>query len=308
MNEAQLPDFDPCQITSPEKLYETVERLSGRYPFLTASVLGKSILGKDIPVLVLGKGNRHILYVGAHHGMEWITSNLLLRFLFDFCECYQSGRTVYRVSLPAFWEQYSLHIVPMLNPDGVEYQMHGIHPENPLYERILGMNGGRDDFSHWQANARGVDLNHNYNAGFAEYKRWELENKILGGAPGRYSGQAPESEPEVRALCNYIRFYVPRFVMTLHTQGEEILFRSRGKTVVGTEAGARKTASICGYRLADATGPAAYGGLTDWCVESNLPALTIECGKGINPLPASDAPAIYSVLREVFFAAPSIFC
>ena len=53
------------------------------------------------------------------------------------------------------------------------------------------------DFTHWQANARGVDLNHNYDAGFLEYKQIEAEQGILGGGPTRYSGECPESEPEV---------------------------------------------------------------------------------------------------------------
>ena len=39
--------------------------------------------------------------------------------------------------------------------------------------RGLKYNQQSDDFSHWQANARGVDLNHNYDSGFYEYKKIE---------------------------------------------------------------------------------------------------------------------------------------
>ena len=41
------------------------------------SVLTRSILGREIPLITLGKGKHAVLYVGAHHGMEWITSALL---------------------------------------------------------------------------------------------------------------------------------------------------------------------------------------------------------------------------------------
>jgi g-D-glutamyl-meso-diaminopimelate peptidase len=77
----------------------------------------------------------------------------------------------------------------MLNPDGVDLQIKGIEAGGILSERLLKMNG-REDFSHWQANARGVDLNHNYDAGFHEYKKLEKENDICAGAT-RYSGEYP---------------------------------------------------------------------------------------------------------------------
>lgn len=292
-----------------QELIRTVDLLAQRYPFLSVTGLGASILGKSIPVFVLGKGERNIIYVGAHHGMEWLTSVLLLRFVNEFCEYYQAGKTLYRVSLPFFWEHCTLHVVPMLNPDGVDYQIHGVSPEQPMYQRVLGMNGGSDDFSHWQANARGVDLNHNYDAGFDEYKALEAEQGIPCGAPTRYSGQEPESEPEVKGLCNYIRFHENiRLIMTLHTQGEEIYYRSGGKTLPGTYAAARKISSLCGYRLAEAEGLASYGGLTDWCIRSrNIPALTLECGRGVNPLPLSGFFPIYARLRKVLFTAPQMY-
>lgn len=284
-------------------LSETVRIYAARYPFLRIVGLGNSILGRDIPVLILGSGRRQLLYVGTHHGMEWLTAAWLLRFAGEFCEYYKSGRTVYRISLPTFWERYTLHIVPMLNPDGVEYQLHGVNRENPLYARVIGMNGGKTDFRHWQANARGVDLNHNYDAGFATYKAMETAAGITDGAPTRYSGQEPESEPEVRALCSYIRFLGKvQLVASFHTQGEEIYYRSQGKALAGGYEAALKVANLTGYRLADATGPAAYGGLTDWCLtQCGIPALTLECGRGENPLPTESFFPVYTRLRESLF-------
>ena len=291
------------------ELTRVTDLFAGRYPFLSVTSLGTSILGRSIPVLILGQGSRKVLYVGAHHGMEWLTSVLLLRFVNEFCEYYREGKSLYRVPLPVFWERFTLHVVPMLNPDGVDYQIHGPAPDNPLYDRVLAMNGGSTDFTHWQANARGVDLNHNYDAGFAEYKRLEAEQGIGCGAPTRYSGQEPESEPEVSGLCGYIRFHENfRLVLTLHTQGEEIYYRSGGKTLPGTYAAARKISSLCGYRLSEAEGLASYGGLTDWCIRSlGIPALTLECGKGVNPLPLSGFFPIYARLREVLFTAPGLY-
>mgnify|MGYP001540708298 CR=1 FL=1 len=66
----------------------------------------------------------------------------------------------------------------MLNPDGVDLHIGGMWEHFPLRERVLIMNGGSSDFESWQSNARGVDLNHNYNALFKEYKTLERERHI----------------------------------------------------------------------------------------------------------------------------------
>ncbi len=291
-----------------EELMQELNRMEKDYPALSVGYLGKSIAGRGVPHLKLGHGRRQILYVGAHHGMEWITSILLCRFAEEFCQAYLEGRSVCRVSPHALTEAYTLHIIPMLNPDGVDYQLHGVKPENPLYERLLAMNGGSADFSRWQANGRGVDLNHNYDAGFAEYKRLELENGIGEGAPTRYSGPAPLSEPETAALANLINFCDNLSgILTLHTQGEEIFFRSHGQCARSAPVVAKRLSALTGYKLSESEGLASFGGLTDWCAQAcDIPAFTLECGKGVNPLPISDAGQIYLGLRQALFVFPTL--
>lgn len=289
-------------------LMESLKVLEDTYPFLNVRYLTQSILDRPIPLLELGTGKRKCLYVGTHHGMEWITSALLIQFVKELCAAIQTQRYVGKICPVTLFETHTLYIIPMLNPDGVEYQIHGVESKNPLYERLLSMNGQSEDFSRWQANARGVDLNHNYDAGFWEYKKIEAENGISEGAPTRYSGASPESEPETRALCDLIRFHKELLgIMTLHTQGEEIYFQSNGKTPKKSLPIAKKLASLSGYKLSVAEGLASYGGLTDWCVQKmNLPAFTLECGKGENPLPYSILSCLYADLRQALFAFPTL--
>lgn len=283
-----------------------LEELAKEYPFLDLSYLGSSILGKAIPKITLGTGKRTLLYVGAHHGMEWITSMILCRFLLDFCRLYQEKGAIRHVSAEAIWQMHRIFVIPMLNPDGTDYQIHGVQKSNPLHDRALAMNSGNADFSRWQANARGVDLNHNYDAGFWEYKKHEVRENIFAG-PTRYSGEFPESEPEVAALCNFIRFLGDlRGILTLHTQGEEIFYKSGGRCLRNSTAVAKRISKESGYRLSEATGLASFGGLTDWCVQGlGIPSFTLECGKGENPLPASDAFSIYATLRSTLFLFPT---
>jgi len=287
-------------------LIHFLQGLEQHYSFLKFDYLGASVLDRGIPIVKLGNGNRAVLYVGAHHGMEWITSAILTTFLSDLCEAIVHDRNVGGRSPKAMLEAHTIYIIPMLNPDGTEYQIHGIDKDNPLYDRLISMNKESMDFSHWQANARGVDLNHNYDAGFWDYKKLEADHGISEGAPTRYSGDTPESEPEVRALCNFIRYHTELCgVMTLHTQGEEIFYCNESITLPRARRIANHLAKLSGYTLSNAEGLSSFGGLTDWCIQKmHIPSFTVECGKGKNPLPFTDLYPIYSVLRNMLFSFP----
>lgn len=288
-------------------MMQYINEFSERYPFIGITSIGESIMGRSIPMITLGNGKRALLYVGAHHAMEWITSVILLRFINEYCELFKKSGRIYTYTLSYIFSTRTIYIIPMLNPDGVDYQINGVGEDNVLYERLLRMNGGSKDFSRWQANARGVDLNHNYNCGFTEYKRIEEELGICDGAPTRFSGNMPESEPEVASLCNFLRFNDDiKAVISLHTQGEEIYYTSgdhvppRSKTIAAT------LSRMSGYLLSKPEGAASYGGLTDWFIsEFDKPSFTIECGRGENPLPLSDYFKIYTDLREMLFMAPT---
>ena len=302
-------DFFTSKITKTPldhaALIDAVEALCKEFPDLSFNYLGNSILGRGIPLLSLGHGKRQVLYVGAHHGMEWLTSTLLLHFLGDLLQALRKKQSPCGVSARMLTEICSIHVIPMLNPDGVEYQIHGVGNDNPIRERLIAVNGG-EDFSHWQANSRGIDLNHNYNADFWEYKRLAASEGIDQAAPTRFPGERPESEPEVAALCKFIRYHAPiSGLLTLHTQGEEIY--PGNNPTQQSRAIADRLSKLCGYRVAAPEGLASMSGLTDWCTEvCKIPSFTLECGRGENPLPISAEPSIYHILRKALFCFPTL--
>ncbi|MGM9680700.1 MAG: M14 family zinc carboxypeptidase [Eubacteriales bacterium] len=269
--------------------------------------IGESVLGRKIPMLTVGSGEHACLFVASHHGMESITSAVLLGWLWKMLE----EREV-RGEEPKT-HNCTYRVIPMLNPDGVDLCIHG---------QSAPRLAGREDaakwlkticpdghFSFWQSNARGVDLNHNYDASFAAYKRLEQKQSIAAG-PTRYSGDYPESEPETRALCRLIRQQREHLsaVISLHSQGREIYWTSGGFALPGGFECAIRFAHLCGYTLSEPAGMAAYGGLTDYLLTAlRLPALTVECGRGKNPLPMSDLPVILEELAPALTAAPLIY-
>jgi len=283
-----------------ETLHATLAELQDAYPRLRVATLAYSICGRRIPYLMMGEGEKTVLYVAAHHAMEWLTGNLLLAFAYRLL----SGETEGDQKCKSLLRRFRFVLIPQLNPDGVSLALEGANPSHPLYHRQVSMNGG-EDFSHWQANARGVDLNHNYSVGFHEYRKLQTEKGILSGAPTLYAGEYPESEPESAALAGLIRILHPAIILTLHTQGEEIYYDATRATPQMHKM-AKHLSRLTGYALGIAEGTAAYGGLTEWAVGCGIPSFTLECGKGQNPLPLSQAPDIYESLKEALFTAPTL--
>lgn len=277
-----------------------MELLTGRFPEMERQTVGKSVLGQPIELLTFGESRGKIcLYVGTHHGMESITASVLLAFAWELAGSGICGR-----------ERYA--ILPMLNPDGADLRIHGIGApilagREARIAALLDMQPD-GDFGRWQANIRGVDLNHNYDAGFAAYQTIQQEQSIGPGAT-KYAGDCPESEPESRALAEWIRRNRERIagVFTLHSQGREIYYSSGGKVLPGCREIAEKLGELTGYSPSIPTGTAAYGGLTDWLIAGmGLPSFTLECGWGRNPLPMADLDGILAELLEALIDVPEI--
>ena len=234
----------PIRNYSYTELQKDIDYLLCKYPFLHCETIGKSVCNRNIYVLSMGDelAPPSKLYNASHHGLEWLTSWLLMSFIDDICVSNQK--------LPP------LSFIPMVNPDGVE----------------IALSGRR-----WQANANGVDINHNYPANWNPIKSspsWS-----------RFGGHFPISEPETKAIIEYTRKLNPCKVFALHSQGEEIYWQFNKQ---GDKKYAQKMAQLSGYKVASPTSLATFGGYKDWFIEEfHRPGYTIEVGKGANPLPLS---------------------
>ena len=287
--------LSPADESGRERMHKRIVDRGGE---LRQGTLAKSILDRPIDVYYVGKGKRYVTVFATHHALESITSNIAY-LLIDLLIQKSERGVVNGVDCKLLLSKYCFAIVPCVNPDGVELRYHGAK-KTPLYDRQMRMSGG--DFSKWQANARGVDLNHNYDFGFTEYKQLERE---LGIRPGLslFSGEYPESEPESRAMANLVRTLSPCAVVSLHAQGEEIfapMKDRRGRRV------SEHFASLTGYRLSAPSGTAAYGGLVDYTASLGIPSFTLEVGRGTNPLPESDIPSIFSRVGEALAILPTL--
>ncbi len=269
--------------------------LKARYPFLDVGVAGKSTLGRNLYYVRIGRGPHTVFYNAAHHSLEWITSVVLMKFIEDFSAAYASGTNLASYNPRDIWNQSSIYLMPMVNPDGVELVLNGLSRDNPNYNELIRWNNGSMDFSNdWQANNNGVDLNHNYNARWEESKDAAEAIGITGPGPTRYGGTAPESEPESRAAAQFTRNYDPRLVLAYHSQGELIFWNFMNLAPPVALTIGEALSAVSGYTLTEAEGIASYAGYKDWYTQDfRRPGYTVEVGLGKNPLPISQFPQIY---------------
>lgn len=265
-------------------------------------LLGRSILGRDIHCYKIGSGERNVLYVAAHHGAEYITASVLFEFCLFLSEKVTRHGGYCGIRSEFLLQKFTFWCIPCLNPDGVMLACGG-GLDNPLSERQLRMNGQSTDFKRWQANARGVDLNHNYDYGFSRYKEIEREREISAGR-SLYSGEYPESEPETRSLAGLVRVIRPHLIISLHSQGEEVYYAPH------TEACLRLANSVAhrlSYKTCIPSDTAAYGGLSDYAGHIlGIPSLTLEVGRGENPLSYSSLPRITDRVLPLLYSAPTL--
>ena len=64
-----------------EYLQICIDGLTARYPFLKSGSIGNSVMGKKLYSLSIGEGRVQVGYNASHHGNEWITSGVLMKFL-----------------------------------------------------------------------------------------------------------------------------------------------------------------------------------------------------------------------------------
>ena len=194
-------------------------------------VIGHSFEGRAIVAMHVGSPfGRQYVAAYAVHGREWITAGLALEH-------------VRRPTAEGGW------IIPLVNPDGAEISQ----TRSPL----------------WKANARGVDVNVNFDA---DWGTGRLNTRVRG--PENCVGDCPFSECESLALARFTQKIRPYVAFAFHTKGEEIYWEFGG---AGDERGAHMLARATGYSVKTVAGSA--GGYKDWCIQKlGIPAYTLECG------------------------------
>jgi len=138
-----------------------INALKAIYPFLEVSSIGTSVLGRPLRAIRFGSGQKEVLYCAATHANEWITSPLLMKFLESISKSYVNNLNIFGVNARELFNNVSLYIVPMVNPDGVDL-VTGFFSENSwAYTNAKRIASSFPDIpfpSGWKANIEGIDF------------------------------------------------------------------------------------------------------------------------------------------------------
>ncbi|MGN0107525.1 MAG: M14 family metallocarboxypeptidase [Hominilimicola sp.] len=278
------------------KLLKDIKMLTDNYNIIKSFSIGKSVMQKDIMCVEIGRGKKKIFLGGAYHGLEYLTAAFLIKFLSKYTVAVMTKSECFGYDIEKLYNSVTLYIVPMVNPDGVDIAVNGLDITNEYHRHLISM-VGIHSFNHvWQANARGVDINHNFDAD------WHMV--VDKPSPSKYGGECAESEPETRAVEEFVRRENFDLMLAFHSQGREIYYDFDGMTGKHSLEIAQKMAEESGYAVCVPEGTASFGGCKDWFIkEVGREGFTVEIGQGKNPLPMSMLDDVYDENAKIILCA-----
>ncbi len=276
---------------------ETIDALLAAYPFCRSEVLTQTAFERPVRTLVIGRGERKVLFTAAHHANEWITATLLLKFVEELAEAIQNGGKIWGVDAANIDRLTTIYTVPMVDPDGVDLVTGAIQPGTLQFASAEALAAYYPQIpfpSGWKANLLGVDLNLQYPAGWITAREIKFAAGFDRAGPRDYVGRAPLTQRESRALAGYTEVLDPRLVLAFHTQGKTVYWQFQDYEVPGARELAEEFAGVSGYTMEDTPYESSFAGFKDWFIQTfRRPGFTIEVGSGVNPLPIGQFDEIY---------------
>ena len=303
-----------------DQMQQDLAALQERYPGqMVVDSLGTTADGRDITEVILGDvdAEHHILIQATMHAREYMNTVLAMNQIEDYLSG-SENRSYADQTWKEIFENVCLHVIPMVNPDGVTISqdgVDGISDDNlksrleECYQTDLANGKGSSDitqyFRTWKANAEGVDLNRNFDAG------WDTYIGASGPSTECYKGTAPASEPEAQAVLSVAQNYDLDCCIAYHSYGNLIYWNygSQGTVLDADQRLAQCVSDVTGYEMhstvQDSTDAA---GCSDYFVLNlGIPAVTIENGGSECPMPIEEYQPMYQRNQDLWAAVACLY-
>ena len=148
--------IDREKLYTSSRVYEDIKLLAEKYPdLIKLGSIGSSVKGKNIPLIILGKGGKKACVIAGLHAREHITVSFTLLCVEEYCRAYSSDSGLYgKYNMRELLNEYTLYIAPDCNPDGMDICNSGEKPKTKT--------AGGFDREHYKNNANNVNLNANF--------------------------------------------------------------------------------------------------------------------------------------------------
>jgi predicted deacylase len=216
--------------------------------------IGFSVEERRIEAHTYGTGETHLVFVGGiHGGYEW-NSVLLAHQFIDYLEA----------NLKTIPENISVTVIPSANPDGV-YKV--LNKEGRF--EIADIPNDRSTVP-GRFNAHEVDLNRNFDCKWQPESMWR-ENLVS-------AGTKPFSEPEARALRNFVLENNVHAVIFWHSQANAVYASYCENGILPETLDIMNAyAHASGYRAIESFDEYEITGDAEgWLASIGIPAITVE--------------------------------
>lgn len=282
-----------------------LQSLAAAYPFADFSVIGATVTKRGIFSLSLGEGAENVLFLSGLYADDTAAPLLLYRFFARLCESYASDGVLAGVKIRRTLRGRRITVVPCVAPDAFEIRRFGAVGAG-CYAGLVSRAAGQD-FKNWRANARGVNVAHNFDA---QFRSVLLESDSVTAdkrpSPFAYAGPAPESEAEAAALVRLCTRTEFRHSVTVCGFGRHVFWNapSAEEPQNGVPMTAKILAAAGDYTLSQKEKTIKHGSFPMWFSE-NCGAPAYELAPGKYPRIASEAEfdAVYRELEEMLVLA-----
>lgn len=218
-------------------------------------VIGTSVEGRKIESYRFGSGEKHLVFVGGMHGgYEW--NSVLLAY---------SAMDYFAGNADAIPKNVTVTVIPSINPDGVfkvtgkegRFQIADVSTDKTILE------SGR-------MNARGVDLNRNFDCKWKPKATWRSKTVS--------AGTEAFSEPEAKVLRDFVAENNLDAVVFWHSQANAVYASEcNGGILPATLDIMNAYAKSSGYKAVKSFDAYEVTGDSEgWLASIGIPAITVE--------------------------------
>ena len=297
----------PTEIAYSHTLVSLVtEGLKARYPFMSLIAFGKSVMGKTLPLLTVGRGEKTLFICAGFHANEWLNIPVILTFAEEYLSAVVSGGTISGEDAGMLYQNTRLMIAPVINPDGLDLVTGALQKGEAFDTAVrIAQNYPAIPFPQgWKANIAGIDLILQFPANWEKAKDIKYAQGFVSPAPRDYVGDAPLTAPEAKALYELTIQQDFNMILSYHSQGNIIYWKYLDYLPPESLRIGELLSNASGYPLELTPEASSYAGYKDWFIgQYNRPGYTIETGSGTNPLPIGEFDAIYAANRPLMAAA-----